>query len=186
MVVKAVEINIQRESSRCLKCDMEFAHDQKHHSLLKIEGKEFLREDYCIKCWTERPDNDDASRVYSSWETKYCDPSVAKATPQEQFLPMLNLCYESIAEGGPEGEAMAYMCALILRRQKIFRFVREEKEEQEPHRSVLIFVDKHNDTQIGIVDPELTDSQLQEVKQALEEKIGPEEDQTDDEQPCSA
>jgi hypothetical protein len=182
MVVKAVEISIQKESSRCLRCDTEFLHDQKHHSLLKIEGKDFLREDYCMACWTEHINSNSTGAAYSSWETKFRDPSVAKATPQEQFVPMLNLCYESIAEGGPAGEAMAYMCALILRRQKIFKFIREGREEQEPHRSVLIFLDKHNDTQIGIVDPGLTDSQLQEVKQALEEKIGPEKDENDDEQ----
>lgn len=181
-----MEINIQKESARCLRCDLEFKHDQKHHSLLKIEGKDFLREDYCAGCWSERSGVDDSERVYSYWETKYQDPAVAKATPTEQFLPLLNLCYESIAKGGPEGEAMAYMCALILRRQRVFRFVREEKNDPEPHRSVLVFLDKHNDTQIRIIDPELTDSQLQEVKQALEEKIGPEEEQTDDEQSCSA
>jgi hypothetical protein len=178
---RPVDINIQKEASRCLRCSSEFKHDDKHHSLLKIEGKDFLREDYCADCWSERSGVDEDDRVYSYWETRYRDPAVAKATPTEQFLPLLNLCYESIAGGGPEGEAMAYMCALILRRQKVFRFVREEKKGPEPHRSVLIFLDKHNDTQIMIVDPELTDSQLQEVKQTLEEKIGPEEAQTDDE-----
>jgi hypothetical protein len=76
---------------------------------------------------------------------------------------------------------MAYMCALILRRQKIFRFVREEKGEPPASRGVLVFHDKHNDTQVRIADPELTDSQLQEVKQRLEEKIGPEGGQTSDE-----
>jgi len=181
----AVDINIQKESSQCLKCNLEFQHDQKHHSLLKIEGKDFLREDYCMDCWAERSNVGDESSIYSSWETKYRDPSIAKATPQEQFMPLLNLCYESIAKGGADGEAMAYMCALILRRQKVFRLVRQDREEQDPHRGVLVFLDKHNDTQIGVVDPELTDSKLQEVKRILEERIGPEEKQSDDEQSCS-
>ena len=177
-----MEINIQKKSSQCLRCETEFQHDEKHHSLLKIEGNDFLREDYCLACWPERSAKDGEDQLYSCWETRYIDPSVVRATPQEQFLPMLNLCYESIAGGGADNEALAYMCALILRRQKIFRFVREEKEEAPASRSVLVFNDKHNDTQVRIVDPELTDSQLQEVKLKLEEKIGPDEgDQTSDE-----
>ena len=173
-----MEINIQRESAQCLKCGATFQHEEKHHSLLRIEVKDFLREDYCLACWSKQPEqpaNKGPDGIYSSWETRYTDPSVAKATPQEQFLPLLNLCYESIAEGGSAGESMAYMCALILRRQKIFRFAREEKEEEGERRSVLVFHDKHNDTQMRIVDPGLTDAQLQEVKLRLEEKISPEE-----------
>ena len=111
-----MEINIQKKSSQCLRCSTEFRHDEKHHSLLRIEGNDFLREDYCLACWPERSTKDGEDQLYSCWETRYIDPSVAKATPQEQFLPLLNLCYESIAEGGTDGEAMAYMCALILRR----------------------------------------------------------------------
>ena len=178
-----MEINIQKESTQCLKCGATFQHEEKHHSLLKIDGKDFLREDYCLACWSERSDQPEEPTtgpdgIYSSWETRYHDPSVAKATPQEQFLPMLNLCYESIAGGGPEGESMAYMCALILRRQKIFRFVREEKEEEGERRNVLVFLDKHNDTQMRIVDPQLTDAQLRDVKQRLEEKIAPKKEES--------
>jgi hypothetical protein len=169
-----LEINIQRESAQCLKCGATFQHKEKHHSLLRIENKDFLREDYCLGCWSDDFEKD-SDGVYSSWETRYHDLSVVRATPHEQFMPMLNLCYESIAEGGAEGESMAYMCALILRRQKVFRFVREEKEEEGERRSVLVFLDKHNDTQMRIVDPELTDGQMHEVKQRLEKKISPEE-----------
>ncbi len=181
-----MEINIQRESAQCLKCGATFQHEEKHHSLLRIEDKNFLREDYCLGCWSEQPEqpaNKTPDGIYSSWETRYHDPSVAKATPQEQFLPLLNLCYESIAEGGFAGESMAYMCALILRRQKIFRFVRETKEEEGERRSVLVFLDKHNDTQMRIVDPGLTDVQMQDVKERLEEKISPREQATDGEGP---
>ena len=180
MLGHIVEINIQKKSSRCLKCGEEFRHEQEHHSLLMIEDKDFLREDYCEKCWSERSDGAEADNAYSCWKSKYVDPSVARETPSEQFLPLLNLCYESIAQGDADARAMAYMCALILRRQKVFRFVREEKEESPPT-SVLVFFDKHNDTQIRIVDPQLTESQLQDVRKRLEAMLGPEGDRDNDE-----
>jgi hypothetical protein len=166
-----MEIQLQKESSRCMQCDAAFRHEEKHFSLLRIEDELFIREDYCERCWPECSAALDMGRVYSYWETKYRDPAVARATPREQFVPLLSLCYESIAQGDPEGEATAYLCALILRRQKVFRFLREEAEETSG-RTVLVFSDQHNDTQIRIIDPQLTDSQLQEVRQKIEERIG--------------
>ncbi|UCD56026.1 MAG: hypothetical protein JSV16_09240 [Candidatus Hydrogenedentota bacterium] len=163
-------MEIQKKSSHCTGCSEAFAHEQKHHSLLRIEGNSFLRDDYCEKCWSGRPGLAGMDEIYSHWETKYQDPTVAKATPKEQFIPLLDLCYESIAQGDSDGEAVAYMCALILRRQKVFKFIREEKEEP-TRRSVLVFSDKYNDTRIRIVDPQLTESQLEDVRRKLEEKL---------------
>jgi hypothetical protein len=176
-----VEISIEKESPRCQGCNIPFEHDQKHLSLLRIKEKSFLREDYCEKCWSERGELADSNEVYSYWETRYRDPAVAKATPQEQFVPLLNLCYESIARGDSEGEAMAYMSALVLRRQKIFRFLREDKEDS-TGREILVFSDRHNDTQVRICDPKLTESQLQDVKHRLEELLGQPRGQVDDQQ----
>lgn len=166
-----MEIQIQKESQWCLRCKGKFTHDQKHHSLLRIEDNNFLREDYCEKCWPERSVPADGDKVYSHWETKYRDPSVARATPEGQFMPLLKLCYESIAEGGRDAEAVAYVCALVLRRQKVFRFVREEKE-QPSGKGFLIFADKYNDTQIRVVDPRLTEMEMQGVRRKLEEHMG--------------
>ena len=151
-------------------CNEAFLHGQKHHSLLRIEAANFLREDYCDTCWMEKSFSIESDEIYSCWETRYRDPAVAKATPKEQFIPLLNLCYESIAQGGQDAESMAYMCALVLRRQRIFKLLREEKDESSG-RTVLVFSDKHNDTQIRIVDPGLTQSQLEDVRRRLEERV---------------
>jgi len=174
-----VEIQIQKESAVCIGCDSAFAHGQKHHSLLRIQEGAFLREDYCDTCWTEKSFSIERDEIYSCWETKYRDPSVEKATPKEQFIPLLNLCYESIAQGGQDAESMAYMCALVLRRQRVFKFIREEKEDSSG-KTVLVFSDKHNDTQIRIVDPQLTQSQLEDVRLKLEELVEHARGHTDD------
>ena len=174
-----MEIQIQRESPLCKGCNDAFVHGQKHYSLLRIEESNFLREDYCGKCWTEKSFSKESEDIYSCWETKYRDPAVAKATPKEQFIPLLNLCYESIAQGGQESESMAYMCALVLRRQKVFKFIREEKENSSG-RPMLVFSDRHNDTQIRIVDPQLTQSQLEDVRCKLQERVEQAGGHTDD------
>jgi hypothetical protein len=163
-----VDIEVQKESSRCNGCGENFVNEQKHYSLLRIEESNFTREDYCEKCWAERPTVTETA--YSFWETRYRDPAMAKAMPEEQFMPLLKLCYESIVLGGRDSEAIAYVCALVLRRQKIFRFVREEKDPS--GRGILVFTDKYNDAQIRVVDPQLTEAELRGVRQKLEEHMG--------------
>ena len=164
-----MEIEVQKESPHCIGCNEAFVNGQKHHSLLRIDANNFIREDYCEKCWATRPDA--VETTYSHWETRYRDPAAAKATPEGQFMPLLKLCYESISQEGREFEATAYVSALVLRRQKVFRFIREEKEASS-QRNVLIFADKYNDTQIRVIDPQLTETELRGVKQKLEEQLG--------------
>ncbi len=164
-----MEIEVQKESPHCICCNDAFVNGQKHHSLLRIDGNSFIREDFCEKCWAGRPAA--AEGAYSHWETRYRDPASSKATPEGQFMPLLKLCYESIAQEGRNSQATAYVAALVLRRQKVFRFLREEKEAS-AQRNVLVFADKYNDTQIRVIDPQLTEAELRDVKQRLEEQLG--------------
>jgi len=162
-----MELQIQRGSSRCLACAQPFAHEQKHYSLLKIAGNDISREDYCEECWPKFLADNQNVPLYSHWETRYRDPAAARATPEAQFVPLLRLLYDSLTGGTREHEALCYVCALILRRQKVFRLVREEKDA-DSGKPVLVFHDRHNDVQLKIGDPNLTESEFQEVKQRLE------------------
>lgn len=172
-----MEIEVQKESPHCINCNNAFVNGQKHHSLLRIDGSNFIREDYCEKCWTARLAA--VETAYSHWETKYRDPAASKATPEGQFMPLLKLCYESIAQEGRDFEAIAYVAALVLRRQKVFRFIREEKEASS-HRNVLVFADKYNDTQVRVIDPQLTETEMRDVKLKLEEQLGYSRGQVDE------
>lgn len=165
-----MEIHIQRDSNRCLACAQPFAHGQKHYSLLKLNDKAFVREDYCEECWPNLPSSEQDDSVYSRWQTTYLDPSVANATPEGEFMPLLSFFYDALAATVPDSEAAAYVCALVLRRQKIFKFLREEKDEASG-KSVLLFHDKHHDVQVKIVDPKVTEAKFREVKQMLEERL---------------
>jgi hypothetical protein len=163
-----VEIQIQKEANRCIICGQAFAHEQKHYSLLKLEGEIFLREDYCEECWPKYTPDNGAGAIYSHWETRYRDPAAVKATPEGQFMPLLKLFYEHAAAGAPGDDAFCYVCALILRRQKVFRFIREEKE-QDSNKNQLIFHDKYHDVQVKVPDPQVSEAEFQEVRRKLEE-----------------
>jgi hypothetical protein len=167
-----VEIQIQKEASKCLSCGQPFTHEQKHFSLLKFQDNVFAREDYCEECWPKLS-SDGTNPIYSTWQTKYRDPAAARETPEGQFMPLLSLFYENLA-GGASAEAVCYVCALVLRRQKVFKFVREEKESTS-NRPVLVFHDRHHDVQVKVVDPNVSEAEFREVKRKLEEHLSPKE-----------
>jgi hypothetical protein len=167
-----MEIQIQRESSQCMLCQQPFAHEQKHYSLLKLSDNVFSREDYCEECWPKLSSENGDTSIYSYWETKYRDPAVARATPEAEFLPLLQFFYEQVA-AGEEGKSFSYVCALVLRRQKIFRFIREEKDEA--GKAILVFHDKYHDVQVKVADATLTEGKFREVKQKLEEFLSQKE-----------
>jgi hypothetical protein len=165
-----LEIQIQKDSSRCILCNQSFAHEQKHYSLLKLNEDVFLREDYCEECWPKSLNSDQDGSVFSRWQTKYRDPAAANATPEGEFMPLLRLFYDCLAGITPDSEALGYICALVLRRQKIFKFLKEEKEDSSG-KTVLVFHDKYYDVQVKVPDPNLTETQFREVKQKLEEHL---------------
>jgi len=134
---------------------------------LKLSENVFVREDFCEECWPSSLANQAGDAFYSHWETRYRDPAAAKATPETQYMPLLKLFYEAIAGGMPADEPLAYVCALILRRQKVFRFVREEKEG-DAKENILVFHDRYHDVQVKVVDPNISEAQFREVKQKLE------------------
>ena len=133
-----------------------------------------MREDYCEECWPEFISANDGNEIYSHWQTRYKDPAAAKAVPEGQFMPLLKLFYDHLTGDFPGAAAFCYVCALVLRRQKVFRFVREETEK-DSDKMVLVFHDKYHDVQIKVPDPKVTDAEFQEVRQKLEAHLSQKE-----------
>ncbi len=172
-----MEIQIQKGSSRCNLCGQLFVHEQTHYSLLRAGEELFLREDYCEECWPQFLTPEEEKSLFSHWVTKYRDPSAARATPEGQFMPLLKLFYEKVAIATRDAQAFCYVCALILRRQKVFKLVREEKADA--GKTMLVFHDKYNDVQVKVKDPDLNETEFRQVKQELEGHLS-QEDATND------
>ena len=161
-----MDIRIGKSSRVCAACERDFVHEETIHSLLRLTGPEFSREDYCISCW----EGDKAGAAYSSWSPQYYDPAVAEAEPPEVFSPLRQLFYDAVEGDTRQSYSVAYLAAQLLRRQKVFRLIKES-DEAESAMSVLLFADRIGDRLIEVRDPDLTHEELQLGRQTLVERL---------------
>lgn len=163
-----MEIKIGKTSRVCHACERDFVHEEVLNSLVRVEDRQFVREDYCSDCWT--PER--ARNCYSAWTPAFYDPRVAEQDPPEVFSPLRRIFYEA-AEAGPEQRgqmALAYLAAQLLRRQKVFRYIKES-EDPDTEERLTLFVDRIGNRLIEVRDPNITAQELEDARAVFVVKL---------------
>jgi hypothetical protein len=163
-----MEIKISKSNRNCGKCERPFVHEEELISLVRMEGQALIREDYCRSCWREEW----ATQAFSAWTHRYYDPQVAEQQPPEVFSPLRQVFYEAVEAQTRFELAKAYLAAQLLRRQKVFRLIKESAEEQEGAAHVALFADRIGNRLIEVRDPNLSFDELEVGRQALLERLG--------------
>lgn len=157
-----MEIKISRASKTCQSCEHPFVHDEELYSLVRRAEGALVREDYCGGCW--RPEH--ASAAYSVWSPRYYDPKVAEQEPPEVFSPLRRLFYEAVEAEDRVEQAKAFLAAQLLRRQKVFRLVKES-DEPEGQSRVYLYTDRIGNRLIEVRDPAFTYPELDAGRKKL-------------------
>lgn len=140
----------------------EFVHEEPVFSLVRIVDQMLAREDYCQTCWNP----DFVKGAYSTWSLKYYDPKVAEQKPPEVFSPLRQLFYEAVENEDRVEQAKAYLAAQLLRRQKVFRRIKESDEnEGEVH--ILLYADRIGNRLIEVRDPNFSYAEMENARVAL-------------------
>ena len=160
-----MEIKIGKASKKCYKTGRSFEHGEPVFSVVRMVDHAFHREDYCEDAWTE----DLAKNAVAVWSTRFVDPAVEEQEPPESFSPLRKIFYDAVEKSERIILAKAYLAAQLLRRQKIFRKIKED--EKEDGSQIILFVDKLNGKLIEVYDPGLTYSELEKGRQALLEEL---------------
>lgn len=178
-----MNIKIGKNAHTCAICESDFIHEQKVSSLVRVVEGLFQREDFCSNCWEDTL----AQGAYSTWAIQYYDPKVAEQEPEEVFSPLRKLFYDSLEEASRPSIAIAYLAAQLLRRQKVFRLIKETKDPDNDS-ALILFNDRIGNRLIEVSDPNLSHSeldaariQLMEQLTALEAPEEPAEDESSDE-----
>ncbi len=166
-----VDIKICKSSRHCSACGKEFDHKEPHLSMINESRKEFEREDFCMTCWTQRASGW-ADKSYSFWATRYIDPSVENEQPPEVYAPVLKLFYETFESDEKAALAIAFISAHLLRRQKVFRLMKEFNREDVEGR-VQVFADKFSQRLVEVPDLEFTAQELRDAQRVLIERTDP-------------
>lgn len=157
-----MEIKIGKSSRACAACEHVFVHDEEFHSLAVIAEDSLAREDYCNACWSPAR----AASAYSAWTPKFYDPEVAEQAPPEVFSPLRQLFYEAVESEDRIALAKAFLAAQLLRRQKVFRRIKESDEgEGEVH--ILLYADRIGNRLIEVRDPNFSYAEMEAARQAL-------------------
>jgi len=184
-----MDIKISKSSKMCHECNTSFTHEQEVLSrILPIEGL-LVREDFCPTCW-----GDSHKKVaFSSWANKFYDPEVAEKEPEESFSPLRQTFYACVEDTKNRlSLAQAYLAAQLLRRQKVFRLIKETINPDDDT-ALILFNDKIGNRLIEVSDPSLSHDELEEGRLELMKKLAvleapPEvsDDETTDEEPQSS
>lgn len=161
-----MEVKIGKSARQCTACERTFVHEEEIMSLVRVESQALLREDFCPACWADSR----AKGAYSVWSSKFYDPRVAEQAPAEVFSPLRQVFYESVESEERKDMAVAFLAAQLLRRQKVFRLIKESEENENNERLVL-YSDRIGTRLIEVRDPSLTYAELEAGRNRLMERL---------------
>lgn len=161
-----MEIRISRSNKRCCASDQDFVHNDEIVSLVRYSEGNLVREDYAREHWSE----DLGDGAYSVWTTHYYDPQAADQEPEEKYSPLRQLFYGSQGAENRAAQAVAFLAAQLLRRQKVFRQVRESEETEEGGKLIL-YVDRIGNRLIEVRDPNFTYNELESARLRLMDEL---------------
>ena len=161
-----MEIRITKSARACAECERPFEHGEEIFSRIRIEEQSFVREDFDKEHW--QPDK--TGKAIAAWSTTYIDPKIEAEQPPEVFSPLRQVFYESAEKEERDHIATAYLAAQLLRRQKVFRLIKEFDREDSDVR-IALFADRIGNRFIEVSDPSLSYQELENGRQALLERL---------------
>ena len=164
-----MEIKISKCAKACSACERDFGHEEEFFSRLDLGEEEegFLRRDFCEACWRK---DGTAEKAYSVWSPGYYDPNVVNPQEEEVFSPLRQLFYEAVESEDRAECAKAYLAAQLLRRQKVFRLLKESGESDGEIR-LLLYTDRIGSRLIEVRDPNFSYAELDAARQHLLERL---------------
>jgi hypothetical protein len=161
-----MEIRIGKTSRKCHATDRPFEHGEELISLVRMEDQILVREDYGKDAWNDER----GAGALAVWSMLYIDPAVAEQEPPEVYSPLRQLFYEAVESEDRAELATAYLAAQLLRRQKVFRQLKES-DDPEGEVRVALFTDRIGNRLIEVRDPHLSYGELEAGRSALMQRL---------------
>lgn len=157
-----MEIKISKCAAICCACENPFEHEEKVHSMVVSQEDSLERRDYCADCFPKEQE----AEVYCAWNVRYSDPKVLEAEQHEAFSPLRRLFYDMALLTERSNLAEAYLAAQLLKRQRVFRQIKESEENDGAER-VTLFLDRVGNRLIETRDLSFTYTELDEARVRL-------------------
>ena len=161
-----MDIRIGKCGRHCAGTNVDFKHDDELMSLIRVLNKELVREDYLKSAWS----SEYAAGAVATWASKYIDPEIAGREPAEAYSPLRQVFYDAVESGERLELAVAYLAAQLLRRQKVFRLIKEA-EDSEGLGRLTLFSDRIANKLIEVRDPNITYAEMEDGRAILMDRL---------------
>ena len=151
--------DISKSSPACTACNKAFAENQEIVSALYDEKEGFIRRDFCMTCAPAKNNGD----VIGFWQTRI-PPRDAPARPFVDNDIILDIFRRLDGHRDTTKRNFRYVLSLFLMRKKALKFL-EFRREEEGH--VLLLKDRVTDTVHTVVDPNLSEEEVQRVTEEI-------------------
>ncbi len=171
-----MEIKISRNGTKCLSCEKPFEHEEWVWSRIVGLEDEWQREDYCLSCWEQQ----NGKESISQWRHKYIDAKAKRREQEVEDSPLRKLFYDSLEkEQSRLEQAIAYLASQLLRREKIFKKIKEMAISRRDG-YIIMYIDRIDDRVIEVKDPNFSFTEMEEAKKIVLERLEnkPEPDNT--------
>lgn len=157
-----MDIRIGKQGRSCVATNRQFEHGEEVISLVRYENQELIREDFAKEAWEQGR----SGGALAVWSSPFIDPKVVEQEPPERFSPLRQLFYNSVESTDRCELAKAFLAAQLLRRQKVFRLLKESDDSDGESR-VTLYTDRIGNRLIEVRDPNLSYTELEAGRVAL-------------------
>ena len=161
-----MEIRIGKPGRTCASTARQFEHGEHVISVMRVQERQLVRQDFSKPAW----ETEKASGTIAVWETQYADPSLAEQEPPEKFSPLRKIFYEALESEDRVQIAKAYLAAQLLRRQKVFRLMKES-DDTDGETRVALFMDRIGNRLVEAKDPQLSYKEMEAGRVMLMEEL---------------
>ena len=148
------EWNIKRGDQKCTACAHEFAEQEEYFSALYDENRQFVRRDYCLRCW----DGQEREKMFSFWRTRVPVKEQETRIVDDEIL--MNFFLRLQGETEPMKLNFRYVLALLLMRKKLLKL---EDIRYDERGEALVLKHRDEDKRFVVHNPQLTEEQIQQV-----------------------
>jgi hypothetical protein len=156
------DYQIQNSTRRCATTGRELNPGERYYSVLLDEGETFTRKDYSIEAWQGPP-----AKAFSFWQGRLPSGPARRPPIDDE---MLLECFNRLeGELEPGRVSFRFVLALLLMRRRRFKL---EETRSEDDREVLVLRCTRTGARYQVLDPALSDDELETVQDDVFRAIG--------------
>jgi len=162
------EWNVRVCADQCAGCEKKFVDRETLMSRLCFSPEGYLREDFCMDCWSERRADAGGNEV-SAWSATWLAPDKKESQTLKKETAE-SLLREMMETDDPAHRNVIFILAVMLERRRIL--AEKEVQVHPDGRKIRVYEHKKSGESFVVTDPQLRLSEIESVQVEVMELLG--------------